>query len=147
MKKTYNKRQDLCEGRTKYNPAFWEVHVDQQTMNQFSSEQRLGYETAEGIQARIHRRKLANKLMPVIQNLMTEVLTDRQREIVRLYFLEQKTEYEISELLGITVATVSQHLFGKRRAGRLIGGAIPKLRKKLVSSLFENQNQEGQNHA
>lgn len=42
------------------------------------------------------------------------------------------TEYEISKQLGISVPSVSQHLFGKSRGGKRVGGAIPKLRKKLA---------------
>jgi len=63
---------------------------------------------------------------------MDEVLTPRQREIVHLYFFEKMTEHEISQQLGISVPSVSQHLFGKSRGGKVVGGAIPKLRKKLV---------------
>ena len=62
---------------------------------------------------------------------MHEVLTVCQRQVLQLYFLQEKTEREIADALGITVASVSQHLFGKRRGGRIVGGAIPKLRKHL----------------
>jgi len=41
---------------------------------------------------------------------------------------------EIGDLLGISAVTVSQHLFGKTRDGKIIGGAIPKLRKKLLAA-------------
>jgi hypothetical protein len=41
--------------------------------------------------------------MPTIHRVMREVLTARQHEIVKLYFLEQKTEQEIDEPLGEVV--------------------------------------------
>lgn len=40
---------------------------------------------------------------------------------------------EIADLLDLSAATISQHLFGKRGHGKCIGGAIPKLRKKLTA--------------
>ncbi len=49
-----------------------------------------------------------------------------------LYFFEEKTKYEIAAHLKISVPNVSQHLFGKRRGNKIVGGAIPKLRKRLV---------------
>lgn len=70
--------------------------------------------------------------MPLVEKLIHKYLTPRQREIVQLYFFQQMTVYEISEQLGISVPSVSQHLFGKSRNGKIIGGAIPKLRKKLA---------------
>jgi RNA polymerase sigma factor (sigma-70 family) len=79
-------------------------------------------------------KEWAATLMPIIHRFMNEVLTARQREIVKLYFLEKRTEQEIAQHLGISAVTVSQHLFGKRRKGRLVGGAIPKLRKKLTAA-------------
>ena len=54
----------------------------------------------------------------------------RQREVVELYFFAGLTLYEIADRLGILVPSVSQHLFGKVRGGKRVGGAIPKLRKK-----------------
>ena len=60
---------------------------------------------------------------------MNEVLTDRQREVVELYYFAQLNQRQIAEHLDITQQTVSEHLYGKVRDGRAVVGAIRKLRK------------------
>ena len=132
LSRSYNRSKDKLSNRTKFNPDFWEVRVDQNILDRFSLEQNPHYETEEDVQARFRRREWTSRLMPLVHNLMDEVLTPRQREIVHLYFFKKMAEHEISRQLGISVPSVSQHLFGKSRGGKMVGGAIPKLRKKLV---------------
>jgi len=60
--------------------------------------------------------------------MIDELLTDRQREVVWLYFFEGLNQRRIAEKLGITQQSVSEHLYGKVRDGRAVGGAIRKLR-------------------
>ena len=132
MKRPYNQCHELRTRKREFNPDFWEVPVEWQDLCRFSEQQGLWHETLAEAEQRLHPRSRVNDVMRVIRKLMDEVLTERQRDIVCLYFFEQKTQYEVAELLGISVSSVSQHLFGKRRAGTLIGGAIPKLRKPLV---------------
>lgn len=54
---------------------------------------------------------------------------DRQREVVLLYFIEELNQRQIAERLGIAQQSVSEHLYGKIRNGRAVGGALRKLRK------------------
>ncbi len=58
-------------------------------------------------------------------------LTPRQQQVVQLYCLEGRTQAEVAEALGISQQTVSQHLMGKFRGGRRVGGAFRKLRKAI----------------
>lgn len=58
-------------------------------------------------------------------------LTQRQQEIVDLYFYEGKTQAEIAVILGISQQVVSKQLFGASRKGKMVGGVIRKLRKSL----------------
>lgn len=51
----------------------------------------------------------------------------------------QMTEHEIAGELGISASSVSQHLFGKVRGGKRVGGAIPKLRQKLKGRAGEER--------
>ena len=132
MSKSYNKSQTRLPHRMKFNPDFWEVQVDQNILDQFSHDQNPHYETEEDVQARFRQRQWTSRLMPLVLSLIGEVLTPRQREIVHLYFFKKMTEHEISQQLGISVPSVSQHLFGKSRDGKMVGGAIPKLRSKLA---------------
>ena len=62
-------------------------------------------------------------------NLIFTALTERQREALILYFLHQKTQEEVAQIMGISRRVVSQHLFGVCRGGKQVGGAIKKIRK------------------
>lgn len=131
MKRLYNQRHDLRTRKRNFNPDFWEVPVEWQDLCRFSDQQGLWHETPEEAEHRLRSSNHLNQVMPKIHRLIDEVLTERQRDVLRLYFFERKTQREVAELLGISVSSVSQHLFGKRRAGSIIGGAIPRLRKEL----------------
>jgi RNA polymerase sigma factor (sigma-70 family) len=132
LKKIYNKSRAKRSRQTEFDPAFWEIPVEQDILNQFSNEQHPYYESAEDVRARCRRGEWTARLMPLVEKLIDEYLTPRQKEVVHLYFIRQMTVYEIAEQLGISVPSVSQHLFGKSRDGKITGGAIPKLRKKLA---------------
>ena len=56
-------------------------------------------------------------------------LTERQREIVDLYFFKGLTQQEIAKELKIPQQVVSKHLFGVIRCGKRVGGGMQKLRK------------------
>ncbi len=75
------------------------------------------------------RRQLPLEVIPIITRLMAERLTPRQREVVGLYFWEQQTQVQIARRLAKSQPTVNQHLTGKRRNGKKIGGAIRRMRK------------------
>jgi len=134
VKRFYNQRQDLRHRKRRFSHEFWEMPVRHDVLCGFSEEHSLWHETEEDAASRRLLRESVAEIMPLIAEVMDEVLTDRQRDIVRLYFMEQRTQQEIAELLEISVPSVSQHLFGKRRAGKVIGGAIPKIRKRLLQS-------------
>ncbi len=139
MARSYNQRHDLRTRKRKFNPDFWEVPVEWEVLCQFSEQQSPWHETREDAERRLRLREHAADVMPAIHKLIDEVLTKRQRDVVRLYFFEQKTQYEVAELLGISVSSVSQHLFGKRRGGTVVGGAILRLRKELIRSGLAEQ--------
>ncbi len=134
MKKLYNQRRDLQTRKRRFNPDFWEIPVEHETLCGFSEEKSLWHETPEDVAYRIRFLDYAKEMLPTIRALIGTVLTERQRDIVNLYFFEQKTQHEVAELLGISVSSVSQHLFGKRREGKVIGGAISRIRKELLRS-------------
>ena len=64
-----------------------------------------------------------------VEQLVRELLTDKQREVVLLYFFEELNQRQIAERLGISQQSVSEHLYGKMRNGRAVGGALRKLRR------------------
>ncbi|MHC4917898.1 MAG: sigma-70 family RNA polymerase sigma factor [Planctomycetota bacterium] len=114
---------------TKFNPDFWEVTVSPESWRQFSVKDGLWYEAAADVAARHERAERASVFWPAVRALIDDVLTDRQREVVLLYFIAELNQRQIAERLGITQQSVSEHLYGKVRNGRAVGGALRKLRK------------------
>jgi RNA polymerase sigma factor (sigma-70 family) len=74
------------------------------------------------------RRRLREEMLGLLADLVATGLTERQRQIVGLYFTDGCTQAEIGERLGITQQVVSRQLFGVIRDGKRIGGAIRRLR-------------------
>ena len=71
---------------------------------------------------------LRAEMLDLLRELVATALTERQRQIVDLYFTEGRSQAEIAAELGITQQVVSKQLFGVMRDGRRIGGAIRRLR-------------------
>jgi RNA polymerase sigma factor (sigma-70 family) len=117
---------------TKFNPDFWEVTISEESWEQFTLEDGLYYESPEEVEERLERAERAESLWPTISAIMDEVLTARQREVISLYFFEGLNQREIAEKLSISQQSVSEHLYGKNRNGRVVGGALRKLRKACV---------------
>jgi RNA polymerase sigma factor (sigma-70 family) len=74
------------------------------------------------------RAKLRAELVAALHELLSSHLTDRQRQIIELYFFEHRTQQEIAARLGISQQVVSRQLFGVMREGRRVGGALKRLR-------------------
>jgi len=117
---------------TKFNPDFWETTVSAASWRRFAVEDGLWYEDPEDLAERHRRVGRARALWPKIRAIIEQILTDRQREVVLLYFIEELNQRQIAERLGITQQSVSEHLYGKARNGRVVGGAIRKLRKACI---------------
>ena len=115
----------------KFNPYFWEVPTDFATLDRVADSDGLYYET-EAEQDRRHALgDFFREVGPSVSELIDSTLTPRQREVVKLYYYYDKTQEDIAIILQLTQSTVSRHLFGTSRAGKKVGGAIPKLRKVL----------------
>ncbi len=110
-----------------FNPDFWEVQLDPADLDRYSAAAGIWHEDDEDQRLRHHGRERTERLLPSIMALVQN-LTQRQREAVMLYFLHDKTQEEVAEIMGINRRVVSQHLFGIRRNGRQVGGAISRLR-------------------
>jgi len=77
------------------------------------------------------RLRTAEEIRLLIHGIMVSALTPRQRRVIELYYLENHTQVEVATALGISQATVSQHLKGKRRGRNHVGGAFRKIRKAI----------------
>ncbi len=58
-------------------------------------------------------------------------LTDKQREVVEAYFFEGISQEEIARRLGVTQQVVHKRIFGAARGGKIVGGAVARLRRAL----------------
>jgi predicted transcriptional regulator len=82
--------------------------------------------------AREKRELICHKIIPLLMKLISEYLTARQFEVLKLCHLEYNcTQNVAANILGITQPTVSQHLNGKKRGGKNVGGAFRRIRRKL----------------
>ena len=64
-----------------------------------------------------------------VRSLIELHLTERQRQVLELYYLRGLDQAGVATLLGISQQSVSEHLFGKSRHHRHVGGLVHKLRK------------------
>ena len=90
------------------------------------------YEDVEDRDLRHERSDQASDLLPDLREVMGQVLTDRQLEVVDLYYFGSLNQREIAQHLGISQQSVSERLYGKARNGRVVGGALQKLRRELL---------------
>ncbi len=125
-----------------YNPEFWEIRLDQVDLEQFPNEANIWYETGEDRVHRYQREDRVDELADAVYDFLSQYLTRKQCEVVVLYFIYQKTQQEVAEILGISRRVVSQHLFGICRDGKHIGGAVNKLRKLCARHGIDFQPEE-----
>lgn len=78
------------------------------------------------------RARARRQVLLGLRELVASSLTDKQRELVELYFYEGLTQQDVAARLGISQQVVSRQLFGVVRRGRRIGGAIHRLRTLCV---------------
>ncbi len=114
-----------------FNPYFWEVQTDSATIERIPLQKGLYYQTQEDRKKRWAMQDFYQEVRAPVFDLLDASLTPRQREVVTLYYLYNKTQEDIAVILQISQSTVSRHLFGTVRAGKKVGGAIPKLRKAI----------------
>jgi RNA polymerase sigma factor (sigma-70 family) len=112
-----------------YNPDFWEIRLDPHDLDQYANEAGLWFETSEEAQDRLRRASRIQHLVHPLMEVIGQALTEKQRQVLFLYYLHQKTQEEVAQILGISRRVVSQHLFGICRNGKQVGGAIKKIRK------------------
>lgn len=82
------------------------------------------------------RRTILKNIIPILEEIIGEALTRRQREVWELYLAsDDNTQQRVAEILGIRQPTVSQHLNGRIRKGAKIGGAVKRIRKRIKHRL------------
>ena len=116
-----------------YNANYWEIPVESEVFERVSADRALWFETEEDRQRREAMREFFSAVAPVIDEMIDCALTERQREVIRLYYYYGKTQEEIATILNLSQSTVSRHLFGTARAGKKVGGALSKRRKSTLT--------------
>ena len=71
-------------------------------------------------------------LCEAVREAVATALTDKQREVVEACFFEGLSQGEIARRLGVTQQVVQKRLYGAPRGGRLVGGAMARLREALA---------------
>ncbi len=71
-------------------------------------------------------------------------LTHRQRTAVELFFFEGLSQGDIARRLGVSQQVVQKRIYGDRRNGRIVGGAIGRLRQ-ILTPIFEQKAQSPPN--
>ncbi len=117
-----------------FNSDFWEVSAESEYLENLPADRGLWFETEEDRDRREVFSDFFAEVKPTVLNLIDTKLTNRQMEVVKLYYLYEKTQEDIATILDLSQSTVSRHLFGTVRGGKKVGGAIRKLRKVIDKS-------------
>ena len=111
-------------------PQWREVHWDQQHWDNIPESAGLCAKASR--EARADARLRADEeIRLVVHALVVSILTTQQRRVMELYFLEGHKQVDVARALGISQPTVVQHIRGKKRGDRHVGGALKKLRKAI----------------
>jgi DNA-directed RNA polymerase specialized sigma24 family protein len=71
-------------------------------------------------------------LSDAVREAVATALTDKQREVVEACFFEGLSQGEVARRLGVAQQVVQKRLYGANRDGRLVGGAMARLREVLA---------------
>ena len=71
----------------------------------------------------------------LVRQAVEQCLTDKQREVVTAHFFEGRSQSEIARSLGIRQQVVHKRIYGVRRGGQRIGGALKRLADFLAPRL------------
>jgi RNA polymerase sigma factor (sigma-70 family) len=72
-----------------------------------------------------------HRMRDAVREAVASALTDKQRAVVEACFFEGLSQGEAARRLGISQQVVSKTLHGAPRDGRVVGGALRKLREAL----------------
>jgi DNA-binding CsgD family transcriptional regulator len=119
------------------DPLYRAAHLGLEQWNNIPDSSRI--HSSYNDQSDIERGTAYSNVITFLFKFMAEHLTARQFEVIRLYHLEyQLTQNAIAQVLKIAQPTVNQHLNGKKRNGKNVGGAYKKIRRDV--SRIANSN-------
>ena len=94
---------------SKLDYRFKEILVDPFVLDSTFSAPELG-DNGEEERRKEERDRYVRSRMREVRKVMRELLTDRQRECLTLYYLRGWSQRRIAKRLGIHQTTVSQHI-------------------------------------
>lgn len=124
MPTTESSRADLCELGFRR-----EIFLDYDQWQNIAEDKLPWYEYNRSSTDRKEVIAIQHMIIPCIREIIASGLTSRQKEVVTMYFLHKQTQVSIAHKLGISQPTVNQHLNGKKRNGKKVGGSIRKIKK------------------
>jgi len=108
-----------------------EISIDPNLLNNFSNEESMGaFLSTQSCSEEF--QKLRNELLREVMHIVEHCLTDKQREVMKMTYLEGKTQNEISNELGKHQTTIHKILQGNidyNNQKKRYGGALKKIRK------------------
>lgn len=115
----------------KGDSPYWAAHLGQDHWNNIPAESGL-WNSYNHKPDRRKWKKIYSKILPMLKRILSQYLTPRQFEVMKLCLYEPHyTQSATAHLLGISQPTVSQHLNGKRRDGKKVGGACRRIRRRI----------------
>jgi DNA-directed RNA polymerase specialized sigma24 family protein len=79
---------------------------------------------------------LRDALHEAVREAVATALTPKQRDIIEAHFFEGRSQGDIARSLGVSQQVIHKHIYGSPRGGRLVGGALRKLKKALLPFLI-----------
>jgi len=123
-----------------------EIFLDYDQWQNIAEDRLPWYEYNHSFGDRKRATAIQRMIIPCVREIITSGLTARQKEVVTMYFLRDYTQVHIAHKLDISQPTVNQHLNGKKRNGKKIGGSIRKIRKIIHYMSSTDEAHHGESH-
>jgi len=129
-----NEKPDRSKRSYRYQWKFKEVPLDTADLDRFTSS------SAEDMKETEESKVIKEEIVQVLFTIADKILTDRQKEIFRLRFIDNLRQKEIADRLDITQGAVSLALNGipNYTYKKKHGGILPKIRKYCMNSKNED---------
>ena len=108
-----------------------EAHLDQEHWGNIPDGQAPRHDYYGDPESRLRRERIVSRVSSLLGRIISLELTHRQQQVILSYFWENRTQVQIAQQLQISQPTVSQHLNGKKRGGKKVGGALRRIRKAI----------------
>ena len=115
------------------DPLYGAAHLGLEQWNNIPDGSRIHSSYSHG-QSDIEQKSAYSKVISFLFKFMAEHLTARQVEVMRMYHFDYHlTQDAIAQVLDIAQTTVNQHINGKKRNGKHVGGAYQKIRREACN--------------